>query len=116
VVSGGFVLAVDEPLEDGGTGTGPAPTDLLLAAASSCFALAVAWAARKHGITLPDLTVEAAGRYDGLRIADIVLTVTTSLARDELEPLIEPARRVCYVTNTIAVGAAVSVRVAPPAR
>jgi len=115
VRSGGHVLAVDEPVQDGGTGTGPAPTDLLLAAASSCYALAVAWAARKRGVTLPDLSVAATGTYDGLRIVDLVLTVTTSLSLEEVEPLIEPARRVCYVTNTIANGAAVSVRVAPPA-
>jgi putative redox protein len=44
-----------------------------------------------------------------------VLTVTTSLPAERLEPLIEPAGRVCYVSNTIAHGAAVTVRVAPPA-
>ena len=115
VRSGDFEMLVDEPVRDGGEGAGPAPTDLLLAAASSCYALALAWAARKHGITLPDLTVEATGTYDGLRFAELVLSVTTSLPADQLEPLIEPAKRVCYVSNTIANGAAVSVRVAPRA-
>ena len=111
---GGSVLAVDEPVEDGGDGFGPAPTDLLLAALSSCYALALAWAARKRGILLPDLSVEATGRYDGPRFVELVLTVATSLPAAELEPLIEPASRVCYVSNTVASGAAVSVRVAPP--
>jgi putative redox protein len=115
VRSGDFQMVVDEPVQDGGEGAGPAPTDLLLAAVSSCYALALCWAARKRGIALADLSVEAAGTYDGARFAELVLTVTTSLPAERLEPLIEPAGRVCYVSNTIAHGAAVTVRVAPPA-
>jgi putative redox protein len=115
VRSGDFQMVVDEPVQDGGEGAGPAPTDLLLAAVSSCYALALSWAARKRGIALPDLSVEAAGTYDGARFAELVLTVTTSLPAEQLEPLIEPAGRACYVSNTIAHGAAVTVRVAPPA-
>jgi len=115
VRSGDFEMVVDEPVREGGQGAGPAPTDLLLAATASCYALALAWAARKRGLTLPDLSVEATGTYDGPRFVELVLSVTTSLPDDQLAPLIEPAKRVCYVSNTIAHGAAVSVRVAPPA-
>ena len=57
VDAGGFPLTVDEPPSVGGTGRGPMPTDLLLASLSSCYALALAWAARKRGIELPDLVV-----------------------------------------------------------
>lgn len=107
VGDGAFELLVDEPLTvDGGTATGPQPTDYLMASIASCFALAVAWAARKRAIELPDLTVTATGSYDGPRFRRLLLTVTTTLPTEQLEPLIEPALKVCYVTNTI--------RLAPP--
>ena len=50
VTAGEFELRVDEPVTvDGGTGTGPQPTELLLGAVASCFTLAVAHVARKRG-------------------------------------------------------------------
>jgi putative redox protein len=102
VEAGGFSLIVDEPASVGGTGTGPMPTDLLLASLSSCFALALAWAARKQGIDLPDLEVSATGAYDGPRFASLKLTVESSLAEEQLTTLFEPAMRACYVSNTFA--------------
>ena len=102
VQAGGFALVADEPTSAGGTGLGPMPTDLLLASLSSCYALALAWAARKRGFELPDLEVTATGTYEGPRFAAVELTVTTSLDPDLLTPLLEPARRVCYVSNTLA--------------
>ena len=78
------------------------PTDLLLASVSSCFALALAWAARKRGVELPDLEVSATGTYQGLKFAAIELAVQSSLAQDQLVALFEPARRACYVSNTFA--------------
>jgi putative redox protein len=101
VDAGGFPLTVDEPPSVGGTGRGPMPTDLLLASLSSCYALALAWAARKRGIELPDLVVAATGTYDGQGFGSLELTVRTSLPREEIEPLLEPAKRVCYVSNTL---------------
>jgi putative redox protein len=102
VQAGDFALVVDEPPSAGGTGLGPMPTDLLLASLSSCYALALAWAARKRGFELPDLEVTATGSYEGPRFAAVALTVTTSLDPDRVTPLLEPARRVCYVSNTLA--------------
>lgn len=102
VEAGGFTLVVDEPEDVGGTGTGPMPTDLLLASLSSCYALALAWAARKRGVELPDLSVEATGTYRGQTFADLVITVTSSAPDERIRPLLQPARRVCYVSNTIA--------------
>jgi putative redox protein len=102
VDAGGFPLTVDEPSSAGGTGRGPMPTDLLLASLSSCYALALAWAARKRGIDLPDLVVAATGTYDGQCFGALELTVRTSLPLDEIQPLLEPAKRVCYVSNTLA--------------
>jgi putative redox protein len=89
------------------------PTDLLLASLASCYALALAWAARKRGFELPDLEVTATGTYEGPRFAALVLTVATSLAVDQLTPLLEPARRVCYVSNTLALAPVLTVSLAP---
>jgi putative redox protein len=113
VDAGGFALVVDEPASSGGTGEGPMPTDLLLASLASCYALALAWAARKRGFELPDLEVTATGTYEGPRFAALVLTVSTSLDIDQLTPLLEPARRVCYVSNTLARTPLLTVSLAP---
>ncbi len=112
VEAGGFSLVVDEPADVGGSGTGPMPTDLLLASLSSCYALALAWAARKQGFELPDLEVTATGTYQGTKFAALVLTVESSLAQDRLTALFEPAKRACYVSNTFAHVPSVTVELA----
>ena len=112
--AGGFRLTVDEPVSAGGTAQGPMPTDLLLASLSSCYALALAWAARKRGVDLPDLVVSATGVYAGPRFRAFTLTVRTSAAADVVLPLLEPARRVCYVSNTFSHVPDMSVHMAGP--
>ena len=102
VEAGGFRLVVDEPEEVGGTGLGPMPTDLLLASLSSCYALALAWAARKRDLSLPALRVIATGHYEGQKFGALVLTVESSLPAEVITPLLEPAKKVCYVSNTFA--------------
>jgi putative redox protein len=102
VAAAGFDLVVDEPESSGGTGTGPMPTEYLLAAMASCYTLALAWAAGKRGIDLPGLTVTATGTYDGPRFSRLQLTVDSDAPPDVIEPLVEPALRVCYVSNTLA--------------
>jgi putative redox protein len=101
VDAGGFQLVVDEPESVGGTDRGPQPTEVLLASIVSCFAIAMAYAARKRGIELPDLRVTAAATYDGPRFSKVAISLTSTLARPTLEALIPPAQRVCYVTNTL---------------
>jgi putative redox protein len=97
-----FELRVDEPpRHSGGTDTGPQPTELLLASLASCFALAVAHAAGKRGITLPDLEVTAAGEYDGLGFGAVRVEVRSSHPDDELAVLVERAKPFCYVSNTL---------------
>jgi putative redox protein len=112
VSAAGFDLIVDEPPEAGGTGTGPMPTEYLLAAMASCYALALSWAAGKRGVTLPDLAVTATGVYDGPRFGALQLRVVTSAPADVVSPLLQPALRVCYVSNTIASSPPVEVVIA----
>ena len=115
VEAGGFSLVVDEPQSAGGTGTGPMPTEYLLTAMASCYALALAWAAGKRGITLPDLAVTATGTYDGPRFSRLQFNVISTAPRDVMERLVEPALRVCYVSNTIATSPPIEVAVGPDA-
>ena len=78
------------------------PTELFLASLAGCFAAAVAHAARKSEVELPDLTVTVRGEYEGLRFARIRVEVDSSHRRDELEGFIERAIDYCYVSNTLA--------------
>jgi organic hydroperoxide reductase OsmC/OhrA len=97
----GFQIIVDEPESAGGNNTGPQPTDLFLASISSCFAVSMAWVARKHDITLSNLTVDAVGRYDGPKFVQVTVAVKADNPRPVLEELAKHAQRVCYVTNTL---------------
>ena len=78
------------------------PTDLLLASLSSCYALALVWAAGKRDLVLADLEVTATGGYEGQKFGSLVLTVRTSTPAEQVTPLLERAKRVCYVSNTFA--------------
>jgi putative redox protein len=98
---GGFEIVVDEPKSFGGTDTGPQPTDLLLVSITSCFALAMAYAANKRGVELAGLSVDAVGTYDGPKFRRIAVTVTSDSPRNVLEQLMPQAERLCYVTNTL---------------
>jgi putative redox protein len=113
VAAGEFELIVDERESSGGTNTGPMPTEYLLTAMASCYALALAWAARKRDITLPDLAVTATGTYEGPRFSRLQLNVESSAPPDVVQPLVEPALRVCYVSNTLATSPPVEVTVTP---
>jgi putative redox protein len=110
-----FELVVDEPATAGGTDSGPMPTELFLSSLASCFTLSVYHAARKRSIELPDLSVTARGRYKGLRFEHITVEVTSTLPRDELEPLMEPAIRTCYVSQTLKAEPEVEYVIAPAA-
>jgi putative redox protein len=101
VDAGRFQLVVDEPESVGGTDRGPQPTDVLLAAITSCFAIAMAHVARKHGIELADLQVTATATYDGHRFSTIAISLTSTTSPATLERLTPLAKRVCYVTNTL---------------
>ncbi len=101
-LEGGHVLVVDEPTSvAGGGNAGPQPTGLFLASLSSCFALAVAWAARKRDLELPGLQVKATGVYDGPRFSRVRLEVSVDSDPDTVRPLLERAKQFCYVSNTL---------------
>lgn len=106
----GHEIAVDEPLEDGGSDAGAMPTELLCAGLASCFCLAMAFVAGKRGRELPGLRVVVrrvrAGRE--LRYERFEIEAQAAVPEEELAALIEPARRVCWVSNTLAHGVELS--------
>jgi putative redox protein len=97
----GHTIAVDEPVASGGDDTGAMPTELLAAALASCFALALAHAARREGVELPNLRVDVEAERAGRELRYGNLTVFAQ-ADVSLEPYMEKAQRLCWVSNTFA--------------
>ena len=109
-----FRFVVDEPADSGGDDAGAMPTEYLLVALSSCYALALGHVARKRDVALGPMTVRAVATYDGPSFSAIDLEV----AFDDQPPpgideLVERASKVCYLSNTLARRPRVTVTVAP---
>jgi putative redox protein len=96
-----FRIKIDEPESAGGGDTGPQPSEVFLASLAGCFTLALYHAAKKRDIELPDITVRATGTYQGPGFGRLAVEVKSGADRDVIESLIEPAKRVCYVSNTL---------------
>ncbi|MBS1860170.1 MAG: OsmC family protein [Actinobacteria bacterium] len=60
----GREIVVDEPAEDGGTDTGPRPTQLLAASLAGCTAITIELYAERKGWDLPGLEVSVDMRAD----------------------------------------------------
>ncbi len=110
VTARSHLIPVDEPAEAGGDDTGPQPTELLLAALASCYALALSHVAAKRGIDLGPVEVKATGTYDGPSFSDLVLDVAVGGDHERLDDLLERAKAVCYVSNTLARTPPVTIR------
>ena len=75
--------------------------ELLLAAVSSCFAMALSHAARKRSVEIDGLVVEATGYYEGPSFSAIRVTAVVGCDESQLAGLMSSAERFCYVTNTL---------------
>lgn len=64
-VEGGHQLRVDEPIEAGGTDTGPSPTRMLGASLAGCIAITVEMYAQRKGWDVGAVEVEVEVGYDG---------------------------------------------------
>lgn len=96
-----FRIRIDEPEKAGGEDTGPQPSEVFLASLAGCFTLALYHVAKKRDIELPDITVTATGTYEGPGFAHLAVAVSSGADPQILESLVEPAKRVCYVSNTL---------------
>ncbi len=98
-----FELIVDEPEWAEGTDTGPMPTEYLLASLASCFALSLGFAARKRNIDIGPFDLHVVGHYDGPSFQNFEIHVKLERpAPDNIDVLLAHAKRVCYVSNTLA--------------
>jgi putative redox protein len=97
----GHLMSIDEPEASGGDDTGAMPTELLAGALASCFALALAHAARREGVELPGLRVDVEAERAGHELRYGTMTVFAQ-ADVPLTPYMEKARRLCWVSNTFA--------------
>jgi putative redox protein len=106
VTARGHEVRVDEPVA-GGTDTGMMPTELFCASLASCFCLAVAYAARKRDVELPELSVvvRAQRAGDELRYGTITVDTRAAVEDETLARLVRAARPLCWVSNTLAAGA-----------
>jgi len=108
----GHRITIDEPASAGGEDGGAMPTEVFCAALASCFCLAVAHVARRDGFELPGVTVETRAERAGreLRYGRIVVTTRAAVPASDLQTLVTRARRVCWVSNTLATPPAVEYR------
>ena len=98
-----FEVDVDEPPQFHGDDTGMMPTELFISSLASCFCMALVFVAKKKRINFEDMIVKVNAEADNenLRYSKMTVTVASSLSNNNLEPLIEQAKKYCYVTNTI---------------
>jgi putative redox protein len=112
VAARGHEIVIDEPASSGGSDAGMMPTEALCASIASCFCLALAFAAGKRGRELPGLRVvvrtERVGRE--LRYGGFDVEAQAAVPGEEMEALMEQARRWCWVSNTLAPGVHLSYR------
>jgi putative redox protein len=102
VAVGTHVLTADEPVEAGGSDTGPKPHELLLAAAATCTVMTIRLYAGRKGWDVGRVSVRATGgTVDGtFRIREAV-TFGGNLAAAQRMRLLEIAGR-CPVHRTLA--------------
>ena len=102
IACGDLALTADEPTTvPGGTGQGPQPTELLLAAVSSCFPCALSHAVLHPSVVITQLPVDPTVYYAGPSFSAIRITSVVACDESHLSGLMSAAERFCYVTNTL---------------
>jgi uncharacterized OsmC-like protein len=121
---GSVTVRGDEPEALAGTGTGPSPEAMLLAAASQCLIVGIAGVASARGIELRSLRVEAAGAVDlaaaygvhpgnpGFAHIELSVHVDADATREQLQSVVDDALATAPIPNTIARPVPVTARVA----
>lgn len=80
-------FAADEPVDKGGTGTGPTPYDLLAASLGTCTSMTLGYYARREGIPLESVRVVV--RHSKIHADDCASCATKDGRIDRLDREIE---------------------------
>ncbi len=102
VRSHAHVWSLDEPASDGGDDTGPDPVTAFLGALLSCMTIAFKAAARRRKIAIERIEGQAKASPKG-QVKEIALTlaVWSAAAEQDLQILLERAKRGCYVSGLL---------------
>ena len=103
-------IRIDEPTTSGGEDSGMMPTELFCAALASCFCLAVGFAAaqaRPGGARAQGHRHGRAARDASCATTHLVVTTEAALEPELLARLVERARPLCWVSNSLASGVSV---------
>lgn len=100
----GHRVAIDRPVEKGGTDEGPMGGELFLAAIGGCFMSNLLAAIKTREAQVSDVHTEVIGTPEGTppRFSGIELNVSVDCVDMELVPkLVEIAERGCIMLNTL---------------
>jgi len=110
-----LVFTVDQTREDGGTGAGPMPSELLAGALAACMGMDVAYYCSKVGLDASGMSVEADlttsddKPYRAVEFRVRMIMPNTEIGKRH-EALLRVAEK-CYVHNSLAADPQVSVTI-----
>lgn len=102
-IEGGHTLVVDEPVEAGGSDTGPSPTRLVAAGLASCVAVTVEMYAERKGWDVGAVEAGVDFEYEGFVPPSFAVTLRLppELSDEQRERLLTIARK-CPVHKLLA--------------
>jgi len=100
--SRGHTWALDEPVSDGGTDTGPDPVSTFLGALLSCMTISFKATAHRRKVTIERMQGHVQSNLQG-HVKNIAMTLEIwSPDREEtVRTLLEPAKRGCFVSTVL---------------
>jgi uncharacterized OsmC-like protein len=108
---GPFELATDEGAFHGGEGTAPPPLALFVAGLTGCIMTQIRAFAKRMGVTLSNLTVDARVQWDweakgriyetGPRSFELDVAIDSPDPEEKVAALINAARKGCFIEQTL---------------
>jgi uncharacterized OsmC-like protein len=108
---GPFEMATDEGSFHGGDGTAPPPLALFVAGLTGCIMTQIRAFAKRMGVTLTNLSVDARVQWDweakgrvyetGPRSFEVDVAIESPDAEDKVAALINAARKGCFIEQTL---------------